>query len=212
MRSTPSEAMFQRFCQRHGIPCERVTPGAHPSPDFVIELVKVRIACEVKQIDPNDEDLAELEQLRSRGSVARYVPNRMRGRLKQISRQLKASAQAGTPTLLVVYDNTPFKQYSDHTQVIEAMFGPETVTVSAPLHHRGQTVVSKPYFGGNRGLGPSHNTSISAIAILSDGPASEAQTLRLYYNPYAAVPLDPTFFDGLPVTHALPPGTTEVQL
>lgn len=208
----PSEALFEQFCQRHHIPCSRVSTSADPTPDFMIGLAGTRVACEVKEIDANAEDLAELEQLRNRGSAGRFLPNRLRATLKHISRQLRDSARAGLPTMLVVYDNTPFKNYSDHSDVITAMFGPVTVSVSVSDGEIGTARVSKPYFGPNRGVGPRYNTSVSAIVILAGGPVPPPDELRVYHNPYAAVELRADVFKGLPATQALLPGAEEVAL
>ena len=110
-----SERLFEQFCEANRIPCSRVDTGVRRTPDYVITLGGVRVTCEVKQIDPNPEDLRELAEIRGGSATARYIPNRLRGKLKDVSAQLKAAAQAGCPTLLVVYDNTPFKSYTDQS-------------------------------------------------------------------------------------------------
>jgi hypothetical protein len=84
--------------------CERVR-----TPDFAICLDGVRVVCEVKQIDPKSEDLAEAKIVSAGKTVGRLVANRLRQKSKDVSAQLKAASLAGCPTLLVVYDNTPFK-------------------------------------------------------------------------------------------------------
>jgi hypothetical protein len=125
--------------------------------------------------------------------------------------EVSTEAQAGHPTLLVVYDNTPFKTYTDHGDVIQAMFGLHSVTVTVPEDPRLPTVVSAPFFAGNRGVGPRWNTAVSAIAILEGGP-EQAGSLRVYHNPYAVVRLAPELFAGLPVSQPLLPDAKEVGL
>jgi hypothetical protein len=206
-----SEQLFEQFCGANAIPCSRVDTGVRRTPDYVITLGGILVTCEVKQIDPNAQDLSELAELRERGATGRHIPNRLRGKLKDVSAQLKDAAREGYPTLLVVYDNTPFKSYTDHTDVVQAMFGRHSVRVSAPKDPSSPIQVSAPFFGGNRGLGPEWNTAVSVIAIL-DGAPQEVRGLRVYHNVYAAVRLDPRVFGVLPVTQMVLPDATEVSL
>ena len=165
----------------------------------------------MKQIDPNADDLQELETVGSGEATGRFVPNRLRGKLKNVSGQLKAASRSGCPTLLVVYDNTPFKMYSFHFDVVQALFGAHSVIVNVPKERDADTIVSKPFFGGNRGLTERQNTSVSALAILDGGPLGET-TLRVYHNPYASVVLRPELLEALPVVQCLLPGATTVKL
>jgi hypothetical protein len=208
---TASEKLFEEFCRLNGIPCFRVAPAAARTPDFVIELGGTQVACEVKQIDPNDEDLRELDELREGVAAGRHLPNRLRAKLKNVSAQLKSASRSGRPTLLVVYDNTPFKSYTDHADVVQAMFGRNSVSVLVPADPSLPPQVSAPFFGGDRGMGPQRNTAVSAIAILDGGPRPSL-TLRVYHSPYATVRLDPDVFDSLPVTQRVLPDATEVSL
>ena len=125
-----SETLFEQLCSSHGIPCERIATEAMRTPDFAISLRSIPVICEVKQIDPNVEDLQEMQNVSSAQATGRFVPNRLRAKLKNVSGQLKAATLAGSPTMLVVYDNTPFKMYTDHLDVAQAMFGAHSVAVS----------------------------------------------------------------------------------
>lgn len=175
---TISETLFERLCLANSVPCEPIASGRVRTPDFAIRLDGVRVVCEVKQINPNAEDLAEAKILSAGEAVGRYVAHRLRQKLKDVSAQLKGASLAGHPTLLVVYDNTPFKAYTDHFDVVQAMFGGHSVAVSFS-EDAGIPLVSEPFFGGNRGLTPRHNTSVSALAILDGGPIAQP-TLRVY--------------------------------
>jgi len=208
---TASEKLFEEFCRLTGIPCSRVATAAVRTPDFVIELGGMQVICEVKQIDPNDEDLQELAELRSGVGAGRYLPNRLRAKLKNVSAQLKNASESGRPTLLVVYDNTPFKGYTDHADAVQAMFGRNSVRVLMLTDPSLPPEVSDPFFGGDRGMGPERNTAVSAIAILDGGPRPPL-TMRVYHSPYAAVRLDPAVFNSLPVTQRVLPDSTEVSL
>jgi hypothetical protein len=206
---TASEQLFEEFCRLNEIPCCRIPPTAARTPDFVITLKGTQVTCEVKQINPNAEDRRELAELGK--ATGRYLPNRLRARLKKVSAQLKSACASGRPTLLVVYDNTAFKSYIDHADVVQAMFGRHSVKVLVPPDPSLPPQVSDPFFGGDRGMGPEHNTTVSALAILDGGPRPPT-TLRVYHNPYAAVRLDPRVFESLPATQKLLPDATNVSL
>ena len=92
---TFSETLFEQLCSSQGIPCERIPTEAVRTPDFAISLRSIRVICEVKQIDPNLEDLQEIKDVSSSQATGRLVPNRLRAKLKNVSGQLKAASLAG---------------------------------------------------------------------------------------------------------------------
>jgi hypothetical protein len=92
-----SERLFEQFCQANGIPCSPVGTGPGSTPDYLISLGGIRVTCEVKQINPNTEDLKELAALSQHGATARYISKRLRAKLKKISPQLKDASSAGCP-------------------------------------------------------------------------------------------------------------------
>jgi len=202
---TISEQLFEEFCRVNGVPCVRVERDIHKTPDYVITLRDSPVTCEVKQIDLSSEDERLIAEVSQGRAIGVHLPNRFRETLKHVSAQLKGAARAGQPTLLVVYDNTPYKAYTDHADVVQAMFGRSSVSVTRELS------VSAPFFGGDRGLGPTWNTAVSAIAILDGGPL-EVSSVRVYHNVYAAVRLDPSAFDSLAVRQMVLPDATHVKL
>jgi hypothetical protein len=206
-----SEALFERLCSDRGVRCEPIPTGLGRTPDFAIHLGGIRVVCEIKQIDPNREDLDEIRAVGFGEATGRYVPNRFRPKLKNVSQQLKTAALSGDPTLLVVYDNTPFKMHSLHSDVVQALLGHHSVTVTVPTTDGTKPTVSKPFFGGNRGLTPRQNTSVSAVAVLDGGPES-APSLRAYHNPYACVVLRPDLLMILDAVQPLVPGAATVAL
>jgi hypothetical protein len=82
---TASERLFEELCGSNGIPCSRLLQAAVRAPDFVVELRGVQIACEIKQNDLNDEDRKELAELNKGTGTGRYLANRLRGKLKDVS-------------------------------------------------------------------------------------------------------------------------------
>ncbi len=185
---TFSESLFEEFCKENGIQCRRlVAREVVPTPDYEITLPDGRsVVCEVKELTPNPDDAAELRELSKGKASGRWVPPRL---LKVIdSRQLQEAANAGRPTILVVYDHTPFKAYTDHMDVLQAMFGRYSITVS--IDDAGETVASEPFFGEQAKMTAGTNTRISALAILDGGPVQRPLSLRVYHNPYARVRLE----------------------
>lgn len=208
---TISEELFEHLCLSSKVPCQPVATGSERTPDFQIRLGGVQVICEVKQINSNAEDRAELEDVNGGEAVGRLVRNRMQKTLKDVSAQLKAASRGGFPTLLVVYDNTPFKMYTFHSDVVQAMFGHDSVSVSFSDNSADPPVVSEPFFGEGRTFTPGNNTSVSALAILDGGPTSSL-SLRVYHNPYAMVLLRTELLDVLPVTRCLLPDATSIAL
>jgi hypothetical protein len=195
-----------KFFAAHGVACHPVpTRPEERTPDFVIALAQP-VVCEVKQIDPNEQDLADLanpstlDELGTSNPHAkgRWVRNRFRSVFNRISGQLQRASKAGTPTLLVVYDATPFRLYSDDMDIMQAMRGNWSIDVG--LDANGKIQHSEPYFGKNGAL-TNKNTSVSAVAILRGGPDVSTLTLTLFHNRDARVHLNPDLFDGLPVVH-----------
>jgi hypothetical protein len=209
---TFSEQLFEEFCLSNGVTYAKVPVCRQRTPDYEIILSGSVIACEVKEINPNRDDLKELAAVKVGQISGRYVRNRLRGLLKRVSMQLKAPSQTNRATLLVVYDNTPFKSYTKHAEVVQAMFGCYSITVQFLQDTDSTPQVSPLFFGGNRGLSPSHNTAVSAIGILDGGPTARPLTLRLYHNPYARVRLVPALFLSLPVSHVVLPDAEDVSL
>jgi hypothetical protein len=78
---TFSERLFEEFCATNALQCARVPEGADPTPDYQVMFGDVVVACEVKQVDPNAEDLEELRTIGSGAATGRFVPNRLSGLL-----------------------------------------------------------------------------------------------------------------------------------
>jgi hypothetical protein len=212
MSRTPSELLFEEFCRTNKVQCARVPEAEYPTPDYELVLSGVRVACEMKQIDPTDEDLEEIRAVFvSHEPAGRLIRPRLSEVVRTLSRQLKSSAAANRPTLAVIYDNSPLKSYTMPDDVVQAMFGESSVRVTF-TNSSGETHVSEPYFGGNRRMTPTTNTSVSALAILDGGPIVRPLTLRVYHNPFAMVRLEPRLLETLAVAQPLLPDATIVSM
>ena len=65
-----SEILFKKFCSMHGIlfrsiPCEK----DEKTPDYEIVINNQKIIVEVKQIDPNEDEIKKTDELREKKSI-----------------------------------------------------------------------------------------------------------------------------------------------
>lgn len=183
--STKSEILFERFCKEKGISCAPIGCDGKKA-DYDIDFQGLRIVTEVKQIDRNESDISTWKGVRARGSVAAWgnSDHRVRLKIQEARKQLKARSEGKLPTLLVIYDNGTFAG-TDGNDIKTAMFGDEKVVVSTFDH---QVVnISAIHAGGNRRFAVDSNTSINAIALIyGDEPK-----LNIFHNNFAAIPIDP---------------------
>lgn len=150
------------------------------------------ILVEVKQIDPNHEDQASLRSFAETGeySFGGVPGNRLRGRISKAGSQLRARVRPNQPTLVVVYNNVDvLRGFTGPHAVMAAMYGlyQVVITTTRGLGARVLSVASR--LAGGRSMTPQHNTTISGLAVLFDGP--EGPYLVVYHNRFAAVPLRP---------------------
>ena len=206
-----AETLFEEYCRANSVRCSRVAVGSERSPDFKIEIGQTEVVCEVKQIDVNPKDREVMPDINRGEAIGFYVANRLRAKLKDVSAQLQAAANAGVPTMVILHNNSPVYDYTGHSDVVQAMFGRKSSVVTFSDLRDTEPSVAGPFFGGNRGLGPDRNTSVSAVAILERGSDGDLR-LRMYHNPFATVRLDPTLLSSLPVVQPVLPDTEEIEL
>lgn len=204
---TYSEKLFEEFCSANRTKFRRISAAASRTPDYELDIGGTLIVCEIKQIDLNKEDRRIMQELAERKISANYVRSRARDKMKDVSAQLKTAAKSGAATMLVLYNNTPVHDYTEHSEIVRAMFGRKTWRV---VWVDDQPRLSKPFFGGARSMTPEHNTSVSVVAVLERRENSPLR-LRTYHNPYAVVPLDPGVLRDLPVDLEVGPETEEVE-
>jgi hypothetical protein len=192
---TISETLFEQFCTDTGIPFVRLEPdlsAGRRSPDYEIHLQEPPILVEVKQINPNHEDQASLLTFAETGEYSfSCVPgDRLRGRISKAGSQLRARVRQDQPTLVVVYNNVDvLRSFTGPHAVMAAMYGlyQTVIMTTKGLGARVLSVANR--LGGGRSMTPHHNTTISGLAVLFDGP--EGPHLVVYHNRFAAVPIRP---------------------
>lgn len=211
MSATHSETLFEGYCRANRIVFTRVSGSSERSPDFRIQIGQTHVVCEVKQIDMNKNDREVLAAVNAGTPTSFYVTNRVRSKLKDVSAQLKDAALAGTPTMVVLYNNSPVYDYTGYSEILQAMFGRKTSNVMFSASQETGPVVNPPFFGGNRGLGPGQNTSVSVVAVLERDSTGQLR-LRVYHNPHGRVPLDPAVFSEVAAVQPVVPSTQDVEL
>ena len=191
---TVSESLFEKFCDRNSIRWEKIPTANKRTADYTIFPTGIKVVAEVKQIDRNKED-EKAEQKLNRGELVESSYDRGKrvgAKIRDANPKLAPHSKTGVPTILVLYGNVRPHLYTDAYDVRAAMYGVEQHFF----------VVSKdpsipPFFGGkklgpNQGMTRQHNTSISALAVMS-GPL-EIPELVIYHNVHARVSLPPEYF------------------
>jgi hypothetical protein len=188
---TESEILFARLCDNLRIPFVPINRSDSKTPDYEVTLGGHKVVTEVKQLDPNDDDERFLADFRSQSAGCSWSKpgRRVRLKIQDCKKQLKARSQGTFPAMLVIYDNGTAAG-TDGTDVKTAMYGDEKVTIT-PFRD-GATDVSAIHPGGGRKCTDTYNTTISAVALLY-GSSNYAQ-LSVFHNHFAAIPIDPAWF------------------
>jgi hypothetical protein len=194
MMMTQSEQLFESFCRRHRIACQRVATTTTRTPDYEIYLSRRKVAVEVKEISPNKEEL-EAQRLAKLGQfvvVSSTPGDRVRSKISDAVPQLKASTKGRRSGLLVLLDTGFAAEHTSPYNIRVAMHGFETHYLGVPQDPSQPAYLKDKGFGKGKKTTATNNTSLSAIAILD--PHGAQPTLRIYHNPYAKVPLPLTGF------------------
>jgi hypothetical protein len=195
MPRTLSEKLFEQFCRDKDIRCKQVEVGRCRTPDYDIYLPRRKVVTEVKEIIPNPtERAAEVALRQGRYIWVSITPgDRVRGKIADAAPQIKARAQYRYPGLLVLFANGLLTRHLDSYQIRVAMYGLETVVVAVPRNPRETPYAIGRKYGPRRKMTPLHNTSVSAVGVLSI-PENGGIDLIVYHNEHAAQPLRPELF------------------
>jgi len=192
---TKSEILFERFCGETGIPFTPIPPepgASHRTPDYEIHLQVPPILAEVKQIDPNPEDKALFRQFQETGDCEfQGIPGkRLRDKISEAASQLKARVRAGQPALVIVYNNVdPLRGFTGSVALMSAMYGQHEGVITTSRGPAARVLSVSHRLGGSRRLTPEHNTTLSAVTVLFEGP--EGPYLVVYHNRFASNPVSP---------------------
>ena len=193
---TKSEKLFESFCNNNRIEAKKISETNENTPDYEVKIDSKLVICEIKQLDVKKEESRERDKVLQGHAIVYYPLNRTSNKLLDISRQVKEYAKKQIPTIVVLYNNVPLLEYLNHDEIFEAMFGSETNVVT--FKNDEILNISQPSHGGNRRFTQTHNTSVSALAVL-ENKNDGILLMRVYHNPFAQVPLNPEICKSLPI-------------
>lgn len=211
---TKSESLFEEFCADQAVQCNRlpVLSGGQ-QPDYEVVLQGRRVAVEVKQIEPNESDLAHHCALAVDGYAGQSrnpndVAERVRKHIKESRSQLRSylDSHPGTPSLLVLFDNAD-NRYTDSYVIQTALHGFEHVVFRVGTGGQEPAVLDRGFAPRNdKALRAGVNEHLSAVVTLHEywelqEPHERGLGLQFYHNPFAAYPFDPEWWFGECVGH-----------
>ena len=186
---TLSEALFKRHCGARGVVFRRIEEDGGKVADFELSLESGIAVAEIKQLDPNEQDLAREAAMREGQVGSGLAPaGRLRSLLGSAYSQIKPYAVRGIPAMVVCYNNAGILTHLDNFTVTRAMFGGMAAYIALGsdgyIHHVGQG------FTGQRKVTRNTCRGLSAVCVLST-PTRDTTRLVAYHNSYATNPLPP---------------------
>jgi len=189
---TTSEDLFERFCKENNIGYSKIEESTIKTPDYEIEIDGLTVITEIKQIDPNKEEKELIRKLENGEMVTTggTPGDRVRSKIKSASPQLSKLAKGKYPSIVVLFNNIPFAlgNPTEAYNIRVGMYGLESIVLSVPNNYEAPPTVKDRKFGPKRKLTEEHNTTISAVAVLSKNQEGELR-LEVYHNQFAAIPL-----------------------
>jgi hypothetical protein len=202
--------------QNVGLSVSRIATGAERTPDYRLSVAGQEVIAEIKQLDPNDAEKADIVRFNEgkSGGYSALPGERIRRELSKANKQLAPLAKGHCPAIAVIYNNVFLRSHTNPYHVRVAMYGVEQVLFAVPNDPRQRAHFVGVKFGPKRKMTPDHNTTISAVGVLVLNPPGDPQSpqLIIYHNIYAKVPLDPELLRryGLP-QFTLPSGPSSMS-
>jgi hypothetical protein len=192
---TLSEQLFEQLCDIRGVRFEPIPRIKNiRTPDYRMWLNGIdQVIVEVKQMDCNKDDLRLIENVRK----GKEIPSgfraaghiRIRNIITNAHSQLKNYSKGLNPAIIVIYDNTEGLAHLDYEDILNGMYGDETVIVDFSQDTESEAKLIGHKFGGNRKLTPYDNRVVSAIALLNF--KSNTPNLCIFHNIHAEICLKP---------------------
>ena len=194
VKKTKSEQLFEDYCDHVTIPWTHIEVGASKTPDYSLSVDGQVVIAEVKEVTRNPEEQASDRQIKETriGKGMRGKPGaRVRKKITDSLQQIKGLTKGNRPGILVLAaaDSQSFLHLDSHN-VMTAMYGSDVVEVAVPKDSTISPYAIGTRFGPNQKMTDDMNTSISAIAVLTQC-LSGSLKLVVYRNHYAAVPIEP---------------------
>ncbi|TGD71104.1 hypothetical protein E4634_19875 [Mangrovimicrobium sediminis] len=194
---TESEAKFEAYCDDKSVQWEKIEEGHGKSPDYFLTIGSQTVVAEVKQFNPNKDDIANYKKFKEKGFVVGdSTPGaRVRGKITSAAPQIIALAKGRFPGVLILYSTVPLANILDPYHIKTAMYGLDTIVFSRPVSMSNRPELLERKSGPRKKLTEDHNTTISALAVLSD--SENGVYLDIYHNAHAAIPLADEIFGDL---------------
>lgn len=196
---TQSEALLEAYCNERRYPFTSIepVPGAGRFPDYEVVTPQGPVICEVKQIDPNDEDKDFDLRLVTYGHAdsSRASGKRARAALKDACGQLRRFRDDPRPCIAVIVDTT--YRNLDPSDIDAAMFG-DPIVLFPLVPGDGRVEFTH---GGNRRLTEKQGLYVGAVAVLA-----RTGHLDVYHNPYAQKRVSTGCFPDLRDRHFMKQG------
>jgi hypothetical protein len=202
---TISETLFEQFCDENHVAWHRIPVAglvSRKTPDYRIECANNIVIVEVKEFGDSPEDRMLRERLRSQGATGAFDPKldqRVRNKIDAAMPQLRQLAKNRYPAMMVLYDDVTLLPI-EGLEIRLAMYGQDHVDVGVTGSSSSPILVARHHFGGGRRVTDQHNTTLSAIALLT----VEKQGIKhiaVYHNKYAAIPFQPVWLNTSAVDH-----------
>jgi hypothetical protein len=206
MSKTVSESLFERFCDDNHIEYRRIGASSIPNkkePDYEIQTATEIVVVEVKQFDPSEEEKKLYQQLQERGYTDAYggeLGVKVRHKIQDGAKQLKARSEGKLPALLVLYNNVPISDRGvDPYEIKTGMYGIEKIDLAVAPDANRVSLIGHG-FGPKRKVTPSSNTSLSAVGAFYSRSNGEP-LLVVFHNIHAVKPLDWRSLQGPRIRH-----------
>jgi hypothetical protein len=200
-KKTLSEQLFEQLCDVRDVkfePIPRVKDFR--TPDYRIWLNDTdQVIVEIKQMELSKDDRHLIENFRK----GKEIPSgfrttghiRIRNIIANAHLQLRNFSKGLHPAIIVIYDNTEGLSHLNYEDILNGMYGDETVVVNFSQDIESEAKLIRHQFGGNRKLTSNHNRVVSALALLKF--QTNILSLSIFHNIHAELYLKPDLAWGI---------------
>ncbi len=223
-REERSKELFQRYCELRGYSCKPVeesTMSGIRTPDLEICADGQRIIAECKDLVANQVDISNWRETNSGKIVvhSREPGKRARSSIEAARGQLRPYAEAGVPSVVVLYDNIQVDGKRAYPNSPHS-FGPLSMTdIDVALYGLWQANVRIHADFKTESLGDTRSKwrrihdrqIISAVCVVYEHPENDWPFNITYHNYWAVVPLQKSVFRGKHDAHLAKASDPDLQ-
>ncbi|MGH7951781.1 MAG: hypothetical protein ACREFE_07665, partial [Limisphaerales bacterium] len=222
-RKEIAKNLFIRYCEFYKFNCKEIEESklhGVRTPNLEISANGVKIIVEAKNLNANDEEIRCWRETRSGKIVVhgREPGKRARSLIEDARGQLRPYAEAGTPSIVVLYDNI----LVDGTRPGPAIdwlgpLGPNDIDMA--LYGLWKANIRLHPDGTTESLGDTRSKwrrihdrqIISAVCVIYEHPENESLFTIAYHNYWAIAPLPKNIFIGKDDRHLAKVSDPDVQ-